>query len=310
MGIENRAYAAGFFELQIDGHDRTMYLKSVEGGFVKASLVDEAIGPDNARIKHMSTVEVDPISFEYSIAGSKHVIQWIGDSWNKKWNTRSGQITHATFDGKTTFEHEFHDALITEATFPTLDGASKEPAYLKVKMQPQRIVTRNSAQKQSTSGRGTAQHKAWLPSSFRFTMNGVEGLEYTNKIEGFTVKQGVKKFYTGADRLPQIEPTKIEYPNITGTISLDKAGPLLEWYDNYVVKGKRDNSTWQKHGQIEFLSPDRGSTLFAITLDQVGILSAQIEAVKAGAEAIKRVKFELYVGQMEMLPNQEGFVQS
>lgn len=310
MTIENRAYAAGFFELQIDGHDKTMYLKSVEGGFVKGTLVDEAIGPDNARIKHMSTVEVDPISFEYSVAGSKHVIQWISDSWNKTWNTRSGQITHATFNGKTTFEHEFHDALITEASFPTLDGSSKEPAYLKVKIQPQRIVTRTVNQSANTKGGATKIHKAWLPSSFRFTLNGIEGLEYTNKIEGFTIKQGVKKFFTGAERLPQIEPTKIEYPNISGTISLDKAGSLLDWYDQYVVKGRRDNPTWQKHGMIEFLSPDRGETLFSIILDQVGILQAQIEAVKAGAEAIKRVKFELYVGHMEMSANQAGFVQS
>jgi hypothetical protein len=310
MPVDTRSYASGFFELQIDGHDKTMYLKSVEGGFAKGSLVDEPIGPNNSRVKHLSTVEVDPISFEYSAAGSKHVIQWIADSWDKKWNTRSGQINHATFDGRTSFEHEFHEALIMEASCPTLDGSSKEAAYLKVKMQPQSIVTRTLGQSQVAGGSATTKHKAWLPSAFRFTLDGVDGLEYANKIDGFTVKQGVKKFWTGADRLPQIEPTKIEYPNITGTISLDKAGPLLDWYNQYVVEGRKDNSKWQKSGQLAFLSPDRTSTMFAINLKDVGILQAQVEGVKANNESIKRVKFELYVGQMEMLPNQAGFVQS
>ncbi len=59
-----RPYTAGHFELQIDGHATTAYLKSIDGGHVSAALIDEPIGPENMRIKHMSTVDIEPISVE------------------------------------------------------------------------------------------------------------------------------------------------------------------------------------------------------------------------------------------------------
>ena len=58
MTLQKRSYTAGNFELRIDGHESTAYLKSVDGGHVRASVVDEPIGPENVRIKHTSTVDI------------------------------------------------------------------------------------------------------------------------------------------------------------------------------------------------------------------------------------------------------------
>jgi hypothetical protein len=292
------SYAAGKFEMHIDGHATTAYLKSISGGFVRAQVVDEPIGPDNIHIKHTSTVEIEPFAVELGLAGCNDVLKWIQSSWRKNWNRRSGQFTHADFDQKGQYIHEFQEALITETTFPTLDGTSKEPAYLKIKVQPERVTTK-VGNKSAIKAVMQPKQKMWLCSAFRLTLEHVKGLEYANKIESFTVKQGIKKLYFGANRYPEIEPTKIEFPNIVGSISLAYADGLLAWYDKTVVKGQSDIKA-QTTGALEFLSPDRKQTLFRIKLEQVGLHHVEITESTANQDAIKRAKFELYVGNMDI----------
>jgi hypothetical protein len=296
---DKRAYTAGHFELQLDGHPTTAYLKSVDGGYVKASLVDEPIGPENLRIKHTSTVDIDPFTVEFGISGANDVLKWIQGSWRKEWSRRNGQITHANFDLKKTFEHEFFEALITETTFPGLDGSSKDAAYVKIKVQPEKVITKKTPpgpQLQSNIG---AKQKLWMCSGFRLSIDGVDGMEYANKIDSFTIKQGVKKLYVGEERFPQIEPTKIDFPSISGTIAAQYCDKLLDWYHKSVVTGQADPKA-QRTGSLEFLSPDRKQTLFRINFQEVGITSLAMMASTANADQIKRMKFELYVGKMDL----------
>src|SRR4051794_4894696 len=114
MTLQKRSYTAGHFELQIDGHATTAYLKSVDGGYVKQAMIDEPIGPENLRVKHSSVAEIEPMSIDFGLSGAGEVLKWIQGSWRKKWARRNGQITHANFDLYRTFEHEFYDALISE----------------------------------------------------------------------------------------------------------------------------------------------------------------------------------------------------
>jgi hypothetical protein len=296
--FKSKSYTAGHFELQIDGHKTTTFLKSVDGGWAKANVVDDPMGGNSGRVKHLTTVEIEPMSLEFGLSGSTHILEWIQGSWNRKWARRNGQISHADFNLQHTFEHWFYDALITETTFPALDGASKEGGYLKCKIQPERVVTKSAAGP-SIGGDHNLKQKMWTPSSFRFTLDQIDDMQYANKIESFTIKQGVKKLYTGADRFPLVEPTKIEFPNITGTISLAYADKLLRWQRDYIQSGKKDPKA-QMSGSIEFLSPDRASTIFRINLFEVGLLSASIQQATANADQIKRVKFEMFVGSMKL----------
>jgi hypothetical protein len=294
----DRSFTSGNFELRIDDKDTTAYLKSIDGGFVRASVMDEPIGPHNMRVKHTSTVDIEPISVEFGLAGANSILKWIQDSWRKEWNRRNGQVTHANFDLKQTFVHEFTEALITETTFPALDGSSKDPAYLKVKIQPEAVVSEKK-QGQTLKPNFGPKQKMWMCSGFRLTLEHIKDIEYTNKIESFTIKQGVKKMYIGAERFPQIEPTKIEFPNIIGTISMNKASGLLDWYHRYVMKGQNDKKA-QTSGSLEFLSTDRKQTIFRINLYEVGLHHLQVMQSTANADQIKRCKFELYIGRMDL----------
>jgi hypothetical protein len=298
MSATKRAYSAGHFELAIDGHKSSAYLKSVEGGHVRAAVIEEPIGQFNDRIKHSSVVEIEPFTCDCGMAGLGDVLRWIQSSWKRDFGRRSGQISHADFNLNQTFEHEFYDALISETTFPALDGSSKDAAFMKVKFQPERVVStkKQGAKVQSSIG---SKQKLWTASSFEFTIDGVSNMGFVNKLEAFTVKQGIKKLYTGQERFPQIEPTKIEFPLISGTIALDYADDLVKWYNQYTVKGQNEKKA-QKSGSLQYLAPDKKTLLFEITFSGLGLSHLQISQSAANQDAIKRAKFELFCTGIEI----------
>jgi T4-like virus tail tube protein gp19 len=299
MTVQKKSFTSGHFQLEIDGHKSTAYLKSVDGGHVVANAVDEPIGTHNQRIKSISTLDVEPFTLDFGLSGARDVLKWIRASWNKKYTRRNGMITHANFDLERTYEHEFFEALITETTFPALDGAAKDTAYLKVKIQPERVVERKIPPGPKVSPQGGIKQKLWTANSFRLTIDGLNGFEYTNKIEAFTIKQGVKKSFVGESRFPQIEPTKLEFPHLVGTLGLDYADDLLKWRDDYHRDGGAEVPN-QRSGELEFLGPDKKQVIFSINLFEVGIHKVALQQSQANQDSIKRVKYELYVGRMEM----------
>ena len=91
--LTRSSYAAGHFELRVDGHEPTAYLKSVEGGWTRAHIADEAAGSDSQRLKQITSVDVDPITVEFGLTGAKGMLRWIQGSWNRKdHQRRNGQI--------------------------------------------------------------------------------------------------------------------------------------------------------------------------------------------------------------------------
>lgn len=295
MNLFKLPNAGGTFQLTLDGVKNSAYIKSADGGFVKANVIDEPVGPENLRIKHTSTVEIEPFSFEVGFAGSRAVLQWIQASWRKQYARKNGDLTHGDFDHKGIARHQFTGALITETTFPTLDGGSREAAYLKFKMLPEAVDY--LPDQNPISGLIESQQKTWSCSAFRLVIDGVP-TPAVQKIESFTVKQGVKRLYNGRNRFPEIEPTKIEFPNIVATIAEVNAGPVMDWYKQFVVKGGADRS-FERSGAIEFLGPDKRTVLMRVILKEVGLASANVTGSQAN-QGIKQVKFELYVGSMDL----------
>lgn len=295
-----QSYTGGHFELAIDGHPSTAYLKSVTGGHVKAAGISEPIGPANEEIKHTSVREIATVDVEFGISGADQVLKWIQQSWQKKFGRRNGEIRHGDFDLNQVLQHEFFDALIAETTFPTLDGASKDAAYIKVKFAPENAFLKKANGGKLSSNLG-AKQKLWTCSSFAFELGGNElsDMKYTNKIESFTIKQGISKLYVGEHKIPQLEPCNIKFPNLKGSIALAYADQLLAWADK--VRNGNDPAN-QKIGAIHFLGPDKdvGRPLFSVKLEGVGLLGVTIPQSTANSDSIKRVEFELQVESMRL----------
>lgn len=292
-------YSAGHFELSIDGHPATSYLKSVEGGNVKVSVGDASIGNDNLHIKSGVVNEIEPITLEFGMANAGGMLKWIQESWRKSWSTRNGQITHADFNMKAMLEHQFTGALIAETTFPTLDGKSTDAAMMKVKLQPQGVVRSQASGGFKLGVQMSQKQKAWSPARFRLTIDGHDGFQYANRIDTFTIKQEITRMYSGVDRYPQIAPAGITFPNITGTVAEAKAGGILKWFNKVANEGMVEGQA-QTSGCLEYLAPDLNKVLFRLNLFEVGILYAGNEASQANSDTVKRIKFELFVGRMDL----------
>lgn len=292
-----RAYSSGHFELRIDSMPQTAFIKSIEGGWAKMNSVDEQVGSEIVRIKHATTVEVDPISIEIGMSQVDFILKWINDSWLKKYARHSGSIVSANFNYESEFEHWFYDALIEETAFPALDAASKDALFLKLKLRPERIEFKPGDKHKVQAVHGGKQ-KLWSASSFRLVIDGID-TKFVNKIEGFTVKQGIKPVATGPMRMPQLEPTKLDFPDLSFHITQKHADGVFQWYKEVVLDGKKDSMA-ERNGAIEFLSLDRKQVLLRIKLNEVGIKMFSRPKMEANADSIARCKCDLYVGSMEL----------
>lgn len=299
MSLTDRSYASGKFAMTLDGAKVAAYIKSVEGGFTKANLTDEAIGPDLFHIKHLSTREIEAFSVEMGLAGSRSVLMWIQESWNKDFSRRDGQITHGDFNMFGRFEHHFTQALILETAFPTLDGSAREAGYLKFKFMPEAIETKKAAAPRIIAP-SPDEMKLWRNHQFRLIIDGVD-MSKSAKVEGFAIKQGYKAMHTGRALMPEIEPTKIEFPDLSAQLSLHFADQVLDWYKETVRQGGKDPAM-EKTGTIHYLSPDTNTTIFSIKLEELGIRNASIVRSEANQDAIKRLKVDLYAGKMTLIP--------
>jgi hypothetical protein len=73
---------------------------------------------------------------------------------------------------------------------------------------------------------------------------------------------------------------------------------LLKWVQDN-AKGNAENKA-QLTGSIEFLGPDRETVVFRLNLYEVGLVSYSLLPSTANEDKLKRAKFELFVGRMDL----------
>ncbi len=293
-----RGFTGGRFVLTLDNSEVQGFVQSVEGGNIRAEVVTERVGPDIVQRKHLANPKYDDIAIEVGMGMSKSLYQWIEDSFDHRHTRKNGAIVAADFDYGALSVREFQNALITEVGFPALDAASKDPAYMTIKLAPETIAYKGAGEAVDIKGAVslTKAQKQWLPSNFRFTLGDLP-TSRVNKIEAFTVKQSVAQDQLGELRDFQKEPANVEYPNLKLTISAADIQPWYDWFEDFVIKGNA-NQDRELSGAIAFLGPDLKEELATIELKQVGIVSLGLESQDANQEAVARFTVELYVEQM------------
>ncbi len=290
-----RPFSHGQFDLQIDGQSSYAYVKSVEGGFVKQNTTEESLGAMVEQVKHGTTLEVDPLKLELGIAQSKVLLNWIAQSWNRRYERKIVDIVHADYNFEPVFSRSFTECLLEEVSFPALDAKSKDGAYVKLTIRPETVDQKfeGGPKLRATT---TDRQKVWSPANFRLVLDDID-TEGVTKIDAFSIKQGVKPVPAGPFRLPQIEPTSIKFPDLTITQSLAHAKSIHAWYQQ-IVRGDKD--TDQKSGAIEFLNQRCDKVLFRIKLKEVGLKSWVIPRNESGKDEVSSCQYVLYLGGMEI----------
>ena len=267
----------------------TGFAKSVSGGNIKGEVATHQLGPDNVQKKHLATIKHEGITLEVGMGIGRVMFDWINSAFTQGHSTRTGEIVAADFDYNVMRITEFHNAHITEIGFPALDGSSKDPCYMTVKIEPERLRHRKPQGRQLKPRTDSTQ---WLASNFRFELGDLP-CKRVSKIDAFTIKQGVVDDQVGGDR------QKIEVPNLKLTFSAADAEPWEAWFKSFVVDGQSSDAD-ELSGSITFLSPDHQSALGTIEIINAGIISLQPAKTEANKEDLSRIVVEMYVEEMKI----------
>jgi phage tail-like protein len=291
---DNRSFAAGSFALELDGA-KIGFARSFRGGGAVAEVITEKLGPDRIARKHIGPPRYEDIEVQVGFGLKNELYGWIAASWEQKYARKDGAVVVADATGKALSRLEFFQALVTEVTVPKLDGASKDPAFLTVKLSPELVRTKKGDGK-ATGTIGKNEQKLFLPSNFRVTIDGLDCTKIAT-VDALTVKQHAATDDIGDARDMEREPAVTEFPNLKIALAANGADSWRTWFSDFVINGKNGQEN-EKSGKIELLSPNRQTVLATITLLGLGIYRLDDDWTGEAADKVRRVHAELYCEQM------------
>jgi T4-like virus tail tube protein gp19 len=220
--------------MYLDGKEAG-FVKSVDGGAVTAEVINEPSGPSFFVKKHIAAPKYEEFMLQFGLSMNKAIYDWIAASWKGDSSRKSGSIAACDYQYVVKSEREFLNALLTEVTIPAMDGGSKDAGYLNVRVKPESVrFKKGSGQK---IGQGAKpEQKVWLPSNFRLEIPGLD-CKFVTKIDSFTVKQTFASGI-GVGRDFEVQPGKLEFPNLSITLSEAHAQSWIDWHNDFVIMGK------------------------------------------------------------------------
>jgi hypothetical protein len=271
-------------------------VRSAEGGIVSAEVVISKPVSGAFAGKHLSTVRYEPFAVAVSFSNAAPVYDWVADLWKGKFDRKSGSLVVTDYKLEAKLEREFVNALLTETSFPVLDASSKEQGFLTLKFSPELVKEKTASGKQDGTG---AKAKQWLRSGFRLQIDSLDCTKVT-KIESLSVKGKTTLLETGESKLPEVEPTVLEFPNLKITLSEVSSKTWYDWLEDFVIKGKNGESE-ERSGTIQLLAADAKTELARIKLFGLGIYRIALPAAEPRGDKAKSVTAELYCRRMELV---------
>jgi hypothetical protein len=276
------------FGLDLDGMNVGI-VHSAKGGTPSADVVTEQPGADGIMHKHIAGVKYEDITVICGTGMSKGFFEWLADTFDRKPSLKDGAIVRADTNLVERERLSFYHGLVSEIGFPALDGASKDAAYLTVKILPE-YTRRVVGQKGKLTGSGLKAQKQWLLSNFRLKIDGLDCTRVT-KIDAITLRQAVAGSPVGEVRDLQNEPGHLELPNLVVTLPEGYAESFYEWLEDFVIKGNSGPGA-EKHGTLEYLSSNLQDVYFTLTFRNLGIF--KLTRLPSGEDAVGSVRAEMY----------------
>lgn len=265
-------------------------LRSAAGGSAVGTVVAQSSGADGTVKKHIGAVTYEPLELGLDLTLDRSLYEWIDATWAGKAPRKSGTLTSLDPSGKAGTTREFHNALISETLLPTLDAASKEPAFFTLLLAPERVTSAPSSG--AKAGAGAAKGKAWLASNFRLEITNLD-TSRVSRIEGLRVQQTLTSAAGGA-REPGKRATAVQLDNFRVTLAEAGADSWHEWHQSFVVRGESDEKS-ERSGLLVLLDPSRREELAHIQLSNLGIVALRPRASASGG---MQWEAELYVERM------------
>jgi hypothetical protein len=251
------------------------FVFSAEGGDISAPVIREPDGPFFR--KRLGPPVIEPIVLAFDLSLDKVVYDWIAEFWKGNVTSQSGSVISVDLNGQAKSELAFEHATITATEVPAMDGASKTPCRLTVRLHAEK--TRRVPASGAVTG-PIKPSKPWLPSNFRLEIEGLE-TKRVSRIEPLTAV---------ADK------GGIDFGDLRVLLSPDEVKAWSNWHKSFVVDGTGD----ERSGALTFFTPDLRTELGEVTLRGLGIHRLVPGPVPDQAGQVARLAAELYCERMEL----------
>jgi hypothetical protein len=293
---DQRAYEAGHVAVELEG--ARAVVKEASGGAAYGEVVSETLGSDHIVRKHLAGVKYETISVTAGADMPKPLANWMIDTLSLKYARKNGTILGLDYNYKEATRRSFFNALLAEIVFPELDGASKEPAYITLKMSPEytRVAATSGATMTATEAPAA---KKVVSSNFRVTIDGLD-MSRVTKIEAIDIKMKVATASVGEQRDYEKAPANLEFPNLVFYVAEDHADSIAKWHEDFVVNGHNTQDK-EKNGRIDVLASNLQQGIYSLELKNLGITRFTAEPMASDTKA-RRVRVEMYVEQIRFAP--------
>lgn len=180
-----RTYTSGRFALDIDGVSCGSF-RGLAGGNLENEVVND-LGPDHIVRKHIGNFKWSDCAIQVGSGMGGGMYDWVKSAFDRGYDSsaqRRASIIVVGSRGEEAFRRSFHDALITEVTFPKLDVSKTSAAIIEAEFRSGQV----SDSKPSGLPVVAAKQKAWLCSNFRFQIDGINTTNRIAKVDSFTWK--------------------------------------------------------------------------------------------------------------------------
>lgn len=297
-GTANRAYSAAHFALALDGNAAVGLFKSVEGGNIKTELIKYQNGAQHPTFLRLGKPKYDDIKVQVGMAMSAPFYQWIEKFFAGEPVRKTGAIIAADFYYRERARRDFDQAMITEVTFPKLDGGDKGAVYMGVTISPETITYAAGSGAAIVANDGFEKQKLWAACHFKFRLDGFEdACRRVTKVDSFTIKQKAIEYAQGGLRAPIKVPGRMEYPNLAFYVPEADAQPFVDYHTRRVINGELQADA-RMHGVIT-THDNKGEDLFELEFWGSEIFAVTHDKSDASSEEIKQVKVELCIEKMK-----------
>jgi len=294
----DRAYAAAHFALELDGKKDVGLFKSIEGGGVKTDLIKYQTGGEFGTYFQLGKPKYEDIKVTVGMAMSKPFFEWIAEFFKGNPIRKNGAVVAADFYYNERARRDFFEAMVSEVTFPKLDGNDKSACYMNVTISPETITYAPGSNAKLQQSTAFDRQKLWASCNFDFKLDGFEkACLNVTKVDSFTIKQKPVEYAVGAHRAGTKIPGRIEYPNLVFYVPESDSYPFVEHHMKYTIGGEIQPATRMK-GEINCYDNEDAS-LFTLQYAGAEIFNVTHDKSDASSEEIKLVKVEMCVESIE-----------
>ncbi len=238
--------------------------RSVAGGNTVGDVVVESGGGAHFASKHLGAARVEELALGLDLSLSKELDEWIGASLTGRFFRKDGSLQTVDASGDVKAVWHFTGALITEIGIPACDASSKDPAYLTVKLAPERVASAPAAGKLAVPQLRRGQ---WVASRFRLEIDGLDATRVT-RIDPFAVRAAVEAGEKPRD--PEVDLGALAFPNLRVALPPNRSRTWHEWFEAFVVEGRHGHEH-ERNGTLTFLSADLTHVFTEVRLFGLGI---------------------------------------